>query len=145
MAAVLGTSILDRVVGGRPALSAAAVTALCEEPTLGQLRDALSIPCADLLIACEPELRDRHEEERLELLRAVEGVIECAAELGDDVPTEAAALWAGRLTDFDRPRTDPLYEGTLQRLLRYADQLPNEISWYLKQSQAGALPHQIRT
>lgn len=143
-AAVLGISILDRVVGGRPALTAAAVTELCEEPALGQLRDALSIPCSDLLIARESAFRDRHEEDRRELLRAVEGVIEYAAELGDGVPTDAAALWAGRLTDFDRLGTDPLYEGVLGRLLPFADQFPNEISWYLRQSRAGALPHQIR-
>jgi hypothetical protein len=143
-AAVLGTSILDRVVGGRPALTAAAVTQLCEEPAFGQLRDALSIPSTDLLIARESSFRDRHEEDRRELLRGVEGVIECAAELGDGVPTDAAALWAGRLTEFDRLGTDPLYEGVLERLLSYSDQFPNEISWYLKQSRAGALPHQIR-
>ncbi|MEU1628258.1 hypothetical protein ABZ746_23595 [Streptomyces sp. NPDC020096] len=144
-AAVLGTGILDRVVGGRPALTAAAVTALCEEPTLGQLREALSIPCSDLLVAREPAFRDRHEEDRHEMLGAVEGVIVCAAELGDGVPQDASALWSGRLTDFDRLGTDPLYEGVLGQLLRYAEQFPNEISWYLKQSGAGALPHQIRT
>ncbi|MGW5450197.1 hypothetical protein [Streptomyces asiaticus] len=144
-AAVLGTSILDRVTGGRPALTAAVVTALCEEPTLGQLRDALSIPCTDLLIAREPAFRDRHEEERQALLHAVEGIIECAAELGHGVPGTAAALWAGRLTAFDRLGTDPLYEGVLGRLLPFAEQFPNEISWYLKQSRAGTLPRQIRT
>jgi hypothetical protein len=74
----------------------------------------------------------------------VEGVIEYAAELGDGVPTDAAALWAGQLTDFDRLGTDPLYEGVLERLLPFADHFPNEISWYLRQSRAGALPHQIR-
>ncbi|MFE2182580.1 hypothetical protein [Streptomyces sp. NPDC059455] len=144
-AAVLGTSVLDRVVGGRPALTAAVVTALCEEPTLGQLRDALSIPCTDLLIAREPAFRDRHDEERHELLRGVQGVTEFAAGLGDGVPEDAAGLWAGRLTEFDRLGTDPLYEGVLGRLLPFAEQFPNEISWYLKQSRAGALPHQIRT
>ncbi|MCQ8836462.1 hypothetical protein [Streptomyces malaysiensis] len=144
-AAVLGTSILDRVVSGRPTFTAAAVTALCEEPTLGQLRDALSIPCTDLLVAREPAFRDRHEEERHLLLRAVEGIIECAAELGEGVPEDAAALWAGRLTEFDRLGTDPLYEGVLGRLLPFAEQLPYEISWYLKQARAGALPRQIRT
>lgn len=144
-ATMLGTSVLDRVVGGRPALTASAVTELCEEPTLGQLRDALSIPCSDLLIAREPVVRDRHEEERQALLRSVEGVIESAAEIGDDVPTDAAALWAGRLTDFDRPGTDPLYDGVLGRLLRFADQFPDEINWFLKQSRAAALPHQIRS
>lgn len=144
-ATVLGTSILDRVVGGRPALTADAVTTLCKEPTLGQLRDALSIPCSDLLIARESEFRDRYEGDRRELLRALEGVIECATELGDDVPSDAAALWAGRLTEFDRLGMDPLYEGVLARLVRYADQFPNEISWYLKQSRRDALSHQLRT
>ncbi|MEU6351611.1 hypothetical protein ABZ896_20085 [Streptomyces sp. NPDC047072] len=143
-AAVLGTTILERVVGGRPALTASAVTALCEEPALGRLREALATPCTDLLVAREPQFRDRHEQDRQELILAVESVIECAAELGDGVPENAAALWAGRLTDFDRPGTDPLYEGALERLLRFADQFPNEISWYLKQSKAGALPDHAR-
>jgi len=144
-AAVLGTSILDRVVRDRPALTAAEVTALCEEPSLGQLRDALSLPCTDLLIAREPWFRDKRDEDRQKLLRSVEDIAECAAEIGDGVPQEAAALWAGRLTDFDRPGTDPLYEGALEQLLGFADQFPNELSWYLKQSRAGAVPHPART
>ncbi|MEU7260603.1 hypothetical protein AB0B21_33055 [Streptomyces rimosus] len=144
-ATVLGASVLDCLVGGRPPLTATAATELCKEPTLGQLRNALSLPCSDLLVAREPAYRDRHENERHALLRAVEGVIECAAEFGGGVPKEAVSLWAGRLTDFDRPRTDPLYENGLERLLQYAEQFPHETSWYLKQSRAGALPHQIRT
>lgn len=144
-ALVLGTSILDRVVNGRPALTAAAVTALCEEPSLGELRKALSIPCTGLLIAREPSIRDRHDMDRQVLLRSVEGVVENAGELGDGVPEDAASLWAGRLTEFDRPDTDPLYEDGLEQLARFADQLPNEISWYLKQSKAGALSHPVRT
>ncbi|WP_327349037.1 hypothetical protein [Streptomyces europaeiscabiei] len=144
-AAVLGTSLLDRLVGGRPALTAAAVSELCEEPTLGRLRDALSIPCTDLLVARDLDWRDRHEEERRGLLLSVEGVVENAAQIGDGVPEEAAALWAGRLTDFDRVYTDPLYHGILGPLLTFAEQFPMEISWYLKQSRAGRLPHQVRT
>ncbi|WP_055534324.1 hypothetical protein [Streptomyces graminilatus] len=144
-AAVLGTSILDRVVGGRPKLTAAGVTALCEEPSLGQLRDALSIPCTDLLIARESWFREQRDEDRQGLLRAVEGIVECAAEIGEGVPSDTAALWAGRLTEFDRVGTDPLYEGVLERLLGFAEQFPSEISWYLKQSRAGAVPHQVRT
>ncbi|RNG37374.1 hypothetical protein [Streptomyces botrytidirepellens] len=143
-AAVLGIRVLDRIVGDRPALTAVAVTRLCEEPSLGQLRDALSIPCSDLLIAREPEVQDRHEERRHALLRAVEDIIEFAAEL-EKGPRDTAALWSGWLTTFDRPDVDPLYEGVLDGLLSLAGQLPYEISWYLTQSRAGALPHQTRT
>lgn len=142
-AVVLGTGILERVVGGRPALTAEAVGVLCEEPTLGELRDALSIPSTTLLIARrESVFVDRHEKERLGLLRALEGVIECAAEIDDGLPAD---LWAGRLTAFDRPGRDPLYEGVLDGLLSCADQLPHEIGRYVKQSRAGALPAQVRT
>ncbi|MEV5012140.1 hypothetical protein ACIQFZ_36805 [Streptomyces sp. NPDC093064] len=70
----------------------------------------------------------------------------CSIEgIGDGVPEDAAALWVGRLTQFDRLYTDSLYHGVLGPLLTFADQCPMEISWYLKQSRAGALPHQIRT
>ncbi|MEW2404453.1 hypothetical protein [Streptomyces sp. NPDC046862] len=64
---------------------------------------------------------------------------------GDGVPEEEATLRAGRLTDFDRGFTDPLYQSALGPLLTVADQFPMEISWYLKQSRAGVLPHQVRT
>ncbi|MDQ0904256.1 hypothetical protein QFZ22_000241 [Streptomyces canus] len=46
--------------------------------------------------------------------------------------------------EYNRLGTDPLYEGVLVQLLRFADHFPNETSWYLKQSRAGPLPHQIR-
>ncbi|MFI1606961.1 hypothetical protein ACH4YN_33250 [Streptomyces griseofuscus] len=143
-ATVLSITILDRLVGDRPALTAATITTLCEEPTLGQLRDALLIPCTNLLIARDRNWQDQHEEERRDLLLSVEGVVENAAHIGDGVPKEATALWAGRLTEFDRTYTDPLYSGLLGPLLTFTEQSPMEISWYLKQSRAGALPHEIR-
>ncbi|OIK08233.1 hypothetical protein [Streptomyces monashensis] len=142
-ATVLGISILDRLVGGRPAMTAAAITALCEEPTLGRLREALSIPCTDLLVAREPDFRDRYEDARRGLLRSVEGVVENAAQIGDGVPEDAAELWAGRLSQFDRLDTDPLYDGILGPLLPFADHFPNEVDWYLRQSRKGALPQPI--
>ncbi|MGW5250947.1 hypothetical protein ACWEQN_46005 [Streptomyces sp. NPDC004129] len=128
---MLGTSILDRLVGGRPALTAAAVTALGEDPALGQLRDALSIPCTDPLIAREHDWRDRHEEDAT-CSSQWRVWSKKAAQIGDGVPEEAAALWAGRLADFARVYTDPLYHSVLGPLLTFADQFPMEISWYLK-------------
>ncbi|MEU3315826.1 hypothetical protein ABZ743_24560 [Streptomyces sp. NPDC006662] len=144
-AAVFGTTLLERLVAGRAALTAATVTTLCEEPTLGHLRDSLSIPSTALLVAQEGEDQKSHDAERLELLRAVEGAVECAAELGDGVPQDAAALWDGRLTDWDRPDRDPLYEWGLGKIVRYAHQMPHEIGRYLKYARSRALPPQPRT
>ncbi|MFI6055448.1 hypothetical protein ACIBCO_35850 [Streptomyces violascens] len=131
-AAVLGTAVLDRVVHDRPAPTAAQVTALCEEPSLGELRESLAV--TGLLVTREPSYREWHDEERNRLLAGVEGTIENATELGDGVPTDTKSVAGGRLTDFDREGADPLYEGILDRLLRYAGQLPMEISWFLNQS-----------
>ncbi|GGU51778.1 hypothetical protein [Streptomyces violascens] len=141
-ATVLGTAVLERVVHGRPAPTADQVTGLCDEPSLGELRECLKV--TGLLIARDPWFREQREEERQMLLAGVEGAIENATELGEGVPSDTEAVAAGRLTAFDREGADPLYEGVLKQLLVYADQFPMEISWFLKQSRAGALPHQVR-
>ncbi|WP_157852785.1 hypothetical protein RFN58_29515 [Streptomyces iakyrus] len=46
----------------KPPLTAAAVEALCQEPTLGQLREALSVPAADFLPVHERRFGDDREE-----------------------------------------------------------------------------------
>jgi hypothetical protein len=133
-AAVLGISVLERVVNDTPAPSADTVAALCGEPTLEQLRTALLIPAADLLITRDPDSLARHADDCQTLIRGLEGVVEYAAESGDDVAIDATALWAERLTDLDAEGKDPLYDGLLEGLLGLAGQLPNEISWYLRNS-----------
>ncbi|MEV5273427.1 hypothetical protein [Streptomyces werraensis] len=62
--AVLGITVLERVAHAKPPLAAAAVEGLCQEPTLGQLREALSVPAADFLPARERRFGDDREEWR---------------------------------------------------------------------------------
>ncbi|TPQ23293.1 hypothetical protein [Streptomyces sporangiiformans] len=58
---------MDRLVAGRPALTATAVGELCEEPTLGQLREALSIEAGHLLVSRPDSFRQRAGEDRQQL------------------------------------------------------------------------------
>ncbi|MEV0117652.1 hypothetical protein AB0H77_31165 [Streptomyces sp. NPDC050844] len=143
--AVLGTTLLDRLVNDRPALTAAVVAALCDEPTLGDLHRALSTPTASLLIARDPDMQRWHDKDRSELLTRFESVFYNAARMDGGPPVDDATVAAGRLSEFERSDHDPLFEGLLEPLIRYSEQFPNEISWYLKQSRAGALSHQLRT
>ncbi|MFF1733747.1 helix-turn-helix domain-containing protein [Streptomyces sp. NPDC058247] len=145
-AAVLGVRILERVAQGRPALSASEVAALCEEPTLNELRQALSLPGAALLPARDAAYQEWHDRSREELLQSVAATIGYATEIGPGVPTEPDEAAAGRLTDYegsrhhgqvrgrpdDRPGHQPLYEGVLERLLARTALYPDEIDWSLK-------------
>lgn len=132
-ATVLGTTLLDRLVRGHRPLTAADVTRLCEEPTLGQLRAALSIPLTDLFVAREPEARRRRDADRTQLLDRLGGVFYNAARLDDDKEPDEVAVAACRLSEVSPPDMDPLYEGLLEPLFPYAEQFPFEISWYLRQ------------
>ncbi|MFE6904806.1 hypothetical protein ACFVFJ_50290 [Streptomyces sp. NPDC057717] len=58
--------------------------------------------------------------------------IEYAAEIDDSVPTAPDTVAAGRLTDYDRPGHQPLYEGLLEQLLARTGLYAAEIDWYLK-------------
>lgn len=139
-ATVLGTTLLDRLVHGGPSLSLETVNRLCEEPTLGELREALSIPAADLLIARDEEFRDRQEEDRKLLLGRLEGIFRDAAHLGDSdgpLPDDVVAGW--RLTEVSPVGMDPLYEGTLELLFSHAEGLPLDISNHLEHPVRSAL------
>lgn len=47
---------------------------------------------------------------------------------------------ACRLSEVSPPDMDPLYEGVLEPLFPYAEQLPFEISWYLRQHRSPIAP-----
>ncbi|MFI9103358.1 hypothetical protein ACIGXA_22830 [Streptomyces fildesensis] len=56
--AVLAITVLDRLVSERPPLDADAVEELCQEPTIGRLRAALSIPSSRLIAPSDGEQQD---------------------------------------------------------------------------------------
>ncbi|MFD8255189.1 hypothetical protein [Streptomyces werraensis] len=80
--AVLGITVLERVAHAKPPLAAAAVEGLCQEPSLGQLREALSVPAADFLPARERRFGDDREE-----------MTERWSQLRDGVDTAIRPLW----------------------------------------------------
>ncbi|MFJ9675341.1 hypothetical protein ACIRP5_31685 [Streptomyces sp. NPDC101221] len=129
----LGTRVLERLVHGQAPLGVDEVAALCDEPTLGELRTTLSTP-ADTLVPHRDQLIKEHQEKsRRQLLQAVEGVFSDAAHLDDrhkPLPDDVVAGF--RLTQVSPPDMDPLYEGRLEQLLIYAEGLPHEISVHLE-------------
>ncbi|NJP74434.1 hypothetical protein [Streptomyces sp. C1-2] len=130
--AVLGITILDRLVVGRPALTAAAVDELCHEPTLGQLREALSIPAGHLLVARREESRQRADEDRQHLLRALGSISVSIRVLKENKPMSEQEAAACLLSENSPLGTDPMYDGVLAPLFDLAEQTPFEINWFLK-------------
>ncbi|MER7578022.1 hypothetical protein [Streptomyces sp. NPDC126514] len=136
-ALVLGVTVLQRVAEARPPLTATAIDALCQEPTLGRLHEALSVPVADLL----PE-RTHHSvipNERQETARrwanvrdgvddAMDLVLESAADEDAAHPRTKDEAATCLLTQHCPPDTDPVYEAVLEPLLRLAEEVPFDIN-----------------
>ncbi|QJT06345.1 hypothetical protein G9272_43580 [Streptomyces asoensis] len=108
-ATVLGVTVLERIARAKPPLTATAVEELCQEPTLGRLREALSVSAADFLPARERSPLDERKEmaQRWAELRdgvdsALESIVEIAEDKGAAHPrTEEEA--AGSLDDRAQP------------------------------------------
>ncbi|MFF5408546.1 hypothetical protein ACFY8K_37585 [Streptomyces misionensis] len=130
--AVLGITLLDRLVAGRPALTAAAVDELCEEPTLGQLREALLIPAGRLLVTRPEETRHRADEDRQQLLRALDSICGSIRQLKENKPMSDQEAAACLLSENSPLGMDPMYDVILDPLFDLAEQTPFEISWFLK-------------
>ncbi|MFJ1751139.1 hypothetical protein ACIOJD_33665 [Streptomyces sp. NPDC088116] len=132
-AIVLGVTVLDRLIQCRPPLAEDTVTRLCEEPTLGELRSALSIPHTTLFLARGQKVRQDSEDRRQMAMKGMENIFSNAAAVSDrsahDPEIETALL-----AEVSPPNRDPLYDGILEYLFALAEQLPYEISWYLKRS-----------
>ncbi len=86
-AVVLGVTVLQRVAEAKPPLSATTVGELCQEPTLGRLHEALSVPVADLLPEHEHSIPNEREDTARRWARvrdgvadAIEHVLEIAAD-----------------------------------------------------------------
>ncbi|MGP4085558.1 hypothetical protein [Streptomyces sp. KR55] len=138
-AAVLGITVLERVARAKPPLTAFAVEELCQEPTLGQLREALSVPAADFLPARERSFLDQRKEmaERWAQLRdgvdtAIEIVVEIAEDEGAAHPRTKEEAAGCLMTEHSPPHTDPVYLGILEPLLVVAEEVPYGISRVIK-------------
>ena len=134
-AAVLGITVLERVARAKPALTAATVEELCREPTLGRLREALSVPAADFLPARERNLHDERKgmTERWADLRdgvdnAMQVLVSIAEDEGADRPRTKEAAAGCLLTEHSPSWTDPVYQGILEPLLVVAEEVPFGIS-----------------
>lgn len=142
---VLGVTLLDRLVHGGRALSLKKINLLCEEPTLGKLRQALSIPAADLLIAGDKRMVDRAEKTRTLLLDRVEMIFQEVASLEDgrEDPSDGAVS-ERRLTEASPADGDPLYKGALEMLMPYAEALPFDIRYHLRHTTGAGLRARLR-
>ncbi|MFI1734522.1 hypothetical protein ACH40E_35990 [Streptomyces acidicola] len=140
-AAVLGITVLERVAQAKPPLTASVVEELCQEPTLGRLREALSVPAADFLPDRERSFRDDREEmaERWAQLRdgvdtAIETVVEITADEGAAHPRTKEEAAGCLMTEHSPSWTDPVYMGILEPLLVVAEEVPYGISRVIKGS-----------
>lgn len=141
-ALVLGVAVLRRVVETKPALTVTGVEELCQEPTLGQLHEALSVPVADLTPerpphAAIPGEREDTAHRWAKVRDGVDGVMDLVLELAAEedaahprTKEEAATC---RLTQHCPPDTDPTYNGVLEPLFRLAEEVPYDISRIIKQ------------
>ncbi|MEU5136944.1 hypothetical protein [Streptomyces californicus] len=136
-ALVLGVAVLRRIAEDKPPLTVTGVEELCQEPTLGQLHAALSVPVPDLVPerrypADIPGERESSARQWVTMRKGVAGVIDLVLELATDEEAahprtrdEAATCL---LTQHCPPHTDPVYEGVLQPLFQLAEQVPYDIA-----------------
>lgn len=134
-AAVLGITVLERVALAKPPLTASVVEELCQEPTLGRLREALSVPAADFLPDRERSFRDERTElaERWADLHdgvdtAIEIVVGITEDEGAAHPRTKEEAAGCLLTEHSPSWTDPVYQGILEPLLVVAEEVPFGIS-----------------
>jgi hypothetical protein len=130
--AVLGLSVLARVVRGEPPLAAVVVRELCEEPTLGTLHQVLTLPIDELLVARnDGTSRDLARENRDTLMQRLGLIREIVAERAEVPDDQVDGL---RISVFEDEKIDPMYELLLEEMYSLAEQTPYEISWYFRQS-----------
>lgn len=140
-AVVLGVAVLQRVAEAKPRLSAATVEELCQEPTLGRLHEALSVPVADLVPVREHDLLDertrtaqRWAQVRDQVDHAMDLVLEIAEDEEAAHPRTKDEAAGCLLTEHCPPHTDPVYHGVLEPLFQLAEELPFDISRVIRKS-----------
>lgn len=134
-AVVLGVTVLQRVAEAKPPLSPDTVEELCQEPTLGLLHEALSVPVADLVPVREHDLLDertrtaqRWAQVRDQVDDAIDLVVEIAADEEAAHPRTKEEAAGCLLTEHCPPHTDPVYNGVLEPLFELAEEVPFGIS-----------------
>jgi hypothetical protein len=142
-AVVLAVAVLQRVAEAKPPLTAALVEELCQEPALGRLHEALSVPVADLLperthhIAIPNEREDtarRWAKVREGVNDAMDLVLEFAADDEEDHLRTKGEAAGCLLTEYCPPHTDPVYHGVLEPLLQLAEEVPFDIDRLIRSS-----------
>ncbi|MGP3945177.1 hypothetical protein [Streptomyces sp. 6N106] len=127
---LLGITVLDRLVSGRPPLIRSVVKQLAStEPTLGQLQEAFSIPSSRLRAARDVKEQQYGEEQRELLLAGLEGayynVMHQEVDGRRRGREEADGCW---LTVVSEEGMDPFWDDLLKPVLHLAESLPYEIS-----------------
>nr|WTB34825.1 hypothetical protein OG781_39875 [Streptomyces sp. NBC_00830] len=135
-AAAVGITVLERQATGKPPLTASAVRELCHEPTLGRLRDALSVPTAQFLPDNDPfdrrDVTERWAKLREDVDDAIEIVAEIAVDQGSAYPRTKEEAAGCLMTEHSPPAADPVYEPILEPLFSVAEEAPYVISRAIK-------------
>ncbi|MFJ4576779.1 hypothetical protein ACIP4W_36345 [Streptomyces sp. NPDC088846] len=130
-AVVLGVAVLQRLAEAQPPLDDATVQELCQEPTLGRLREALSVPVAELLPERPSVIPNERENTARQWAQVRDGVddaiklvLELAADQNEAHPRTKDEAADCLLTEHCPPHTDPLYQDILEPLSRLAEEVP---------------------
>ncbi|MEU1276697.1 hypothetical protein [Streptomyces sp. NPDC005799] len=139
--AVLGVSVLERLVSGRPPLNDAHVQQLAtREPSITQLLYAFSIP-ANRLFTARGKLHIEHaEESRQELrqrLEAASDLLTCEY-ISSKSPVKTP-IADRQLTSLSKPGESPYWLDFLEPMLNFSELLPHEIAHYLNSGFPGVL------
>ncbi|WP_438453291.1 hypothetical protein [Streptomyces asiaticus] len=128
--ALLGITVLDRLVSGRPPLNRSVVKQLAStEPTLGQLQEAFSIPSSRLRAARGAKEQQFGEEQRELLLAGLKGAYYNVTHQEVDGRRRSREEADGcRLTVASEEGMDPFWDHLLEPVLHLAESLPYEIS-----------------
>nr|WP_161558440.1 hypothetical protein [Streptomyces antimycoticus] len=127
---LLGITVLDRLVSGRPPLNPSVVKQLAStEPTLGQMREAFSIPSSRLRAARDTKEQQYGEEQRELLLATLKGAYYNVTHQEVDGRRRSNEEADGcRLTVVSEEGMDPFWESLLEPVLHLAESLPYDIS-----------------
>ncbi|MFI9781111.1 hypothetical protein ACIHCV_41915 [Streptomyces sp. NPDC051956] len=127
---VLGMAVLDRLMQGTPPLSHKEILALGErEPTLAQLEAVLQEPFDRLIQFRDDDLGGLYRSDRDELRTRVETAFLNVQEDQPGISRDQAGRT--RLAAASEPNRDPLWEELLPGVLKVAESLPYDISFWL--------------
>ncbi|MFF2120219.1 hypothetical protein ACFVXH_23085 [Kitasatospora sp. NPDC058184] len=130
--AVLGITMLDRLVAGNPPLSEGVVGQLCEEPLLGAFEAAVTIPVEQLLVARDGAEQAHARKGRRRMAALVEQAYGCLEDEALPAAAGRVAAARSRLSVAAPEGFDAPWLGYLEPLVGLARQGPYEISAFLR-------------